>query len=36
MQGSETLTAPVQSKQNLNIAPLSKWLKDAGLTERDL
>ena len=33
---TEILTVPVHSNQDLKIGTLSKLLKDAGLTERDL
>jgi len=33
---TEILTAPVHANQDLKIGTLSKLLKDAGLTERDL
>lgn len=33
---SEILTVPVHANQDLKIGTLSKLLKDAGLTERDL
>jgi predicted RNA binding protein YcfA (HicA-like mRNA interferase family) len=33
---TEILTVPVHANQDLKIGTLSKLLKDAGLTERDL
>lgn len=33
---AEILTVPVHANQDLKIGTLSKLLKDAGLTERDL
>ncbi|MCX7067458.1 MAG: type II toxin-antitoxin system HicA family toxin [Methylococcales bacterium] len=33
---AEILTIPVHANQDLKIGTLSKLLKDAGLTERDL